>query len=93
VKSLARCNLNFEFGHMKKHHLATVTCQNKRASAAHWEEYRRELEQRLHEGLDRRCVVIRRGRRIFIGICGDFTEPQLDHLAQGVARIWEWEAA
>lgn len=76
-----------------KHRLATVTCQDKKVSKVGGEPYRRELEQRLHEGLDRRCEVTRRGRKIFVAISGDFTEAQLDHLAQGVARIWEWEAA
>jgi hypothetical protein len=73
--------------------LATITCQDKKVSQAGGEAFRAQLEQRLQEGLDGRCEVTRRGRKIFVEIAGDFTEAQLDHLAQGVARIWEWEAA
>jgi hypothetical protein len=77
----------------KRHHLATLTCQDKQPSQVGGEAYRAQFEQRLHDGLDGRCEVTRRGRKIFVAISGDFTQAQLDHLARGVARIWEGEAA
>ena len=80
----------------KKHLLATVTAEIKKpseADKADGEAYRLELEQPLHGGLDKRCLVTLKGNKIFVHVCGDFTEAQLDHLAQGVARIFEWEAA
>ena len=55
--------------------------------------YRLELEQRLHAHLNKKCVLTRKGRKIFVDISGDFTEAQLEHLARGVKRVWEWEAA
>jgi hypothetical protein len=78
---------------MKRHLLATATCASKRYSKAAAEECRREFEQRLRGGLAQPCEVTRKGRKIFVHVSGDFTEAQLDHLASGVARVWEWEAA
>ena len=44
--------------------------------------YRLELEQQLRAHLNKKCVVTRKGRKIFVDIPGDFTEAQLDHLAR-----------
>ena len=77
---------------MQTNRLATLTLGTRPSKAAA-DSYRLELEERLHAHLDKRCLVVRKGRQIFVDIPGDFTEPQLDHLARGVQRVWEWEAA
>jgi hypothetical protein len=74
------------------HRLSTVTSMG-RASKADGDADRLEMEQRLHTHLDRRCLVTRKGKKIFVDITGNFTEAQLNHLAHGVQRVWEWEAA
>jgi hypothetical protein len=74
------------------HRLATLTMEG-RPTPADMEADRLELEQRLQAHLDQRCLVTRKGRKIFVEIVGDFTEEELVHLAHGVQRVWEWEAA
>ena len=76
---------------MKTHRLATLTLGSRPQKAAA-DAYWLELEQRLHSHLDKRCVITRKGRQISVDIEGSFTEAQLDHLARGAMRVWEWEA-
>ena len=77
---------------MQTNRLATLTMEG-RPTMAHAEAYRLELEQRLHAHLNEQCLVTRKRNQIFVDIPGDYTEAQLDHLARGVKRVWEWEAA
>jgi len=74
------------------HRLATLTLGG-RSSKTELEDYCLELKQRLHTHLDKRCVVTRKGKQIFVDIVGEFTEDELEHKARGVLRVWEWEAA
>jgi hypothetical protein len=74
------------------HRLATVTSEG-RVSKADGDADRSELEQRLHAHLDERCLVTRKGKKVFVDIVGDFSEAQLNLLAHGVQRVLEWEAA
>ena len=72
--------------------LATLT-MGKRESKAAMDDYKAELEQRLHAHLDKRCLVTRRANQLFVDITGVFPKKELDCLALGVKRVWEWEAA
>ena len=72
--------------------LATLT-MGKGESKVAMDDYRLEIEQRMHTHLDPRCLVTRKGNRIFVDIVGAFSEKELDHLARGAKRVWEWEAA
>ncbi len=72
--------------------LATLT-MGKRESKAAVDDYKVELEQRLHAHLDKRCLVTRRSNQIFVYITGVFAKRELDCLALGVKRVWEWAAA
>jgi hypothetical protein len=57
--------------------------------AALWKPGPRQLQIRL----DHRCMVTRKGKKMFVDIAGEFTEAELEHKARGVQRVWEWEAA
>src|SRR5665213_2936829 len=72
--------------------LATLT-MGKRESKAAMDDYKSELEQRLHAHLDKRGLVTRRANQLFVDITGVFSKKELDCLALGVKRVWEWEAA
>jgi hypothetical protein len=72
--------------------LATLT-MGKRESKAAMDNYKAELEQRLRAHFDKRCLVTRRANQIFVDITGVFFKKELDRLALGVKRVWEWEAA
>jgi hypothetical protein len=74
------------------HRLAVMTLGG-RLSAADIEADRLQLEQRLHAHLDQRCIVTRKRNQVFIDIAGVFSGDELDHMARGVLRVWEWEAA
>ena len=47
----------------------------------------------LHAHLDKRGLVTRRANQLFVDITGVFPKKELDRLALGVKRVWEWEAA
>ena len=74
------------------HRLVTLTMEG-RVSKAAAEDYKSQMEQRLHNHLDKRCRVTRKGNRKYMDIVGAFSEKELDHLARGVKRVWEWDAA
>jgi hypothetical protein len=71
------------------HRLATITMRG----TMDMEEERKVLETRLRGGLDKRCLVVVKGKSLVVGICGHFTEEEREHEARGVMRIIEWEAA
>ena len=72
--------------------LATLT-MGKRESKAAMDDCKSELEQRLHAHLDKRGLVTRRANQLFVDITGVFPKKELNRLALGVKRVWEWEAA
>ena len=72
--------------------LATLT-MGKRESKAAMDDYKAELEHRLRAHFDKRCLVTRRANQIFVDITGVVPKKELDRLALGVKRVWEWEAA
>ena len=54
------------------HRLATLTMEGRGSKAAK-ENYKLELERRLHNHLDKRCLVTRKGNRIYVDIVGSFS--------------------
>ena len=76
-----------------KIHLLAVLSFDRRATKSAIMQERDEFQQRLHDHLNQRCLVTIKRRQIRVEIEGKFTADELHHLACGVQRVWEWEAA